>query len=785
MTPSRPSRLSRSLLRWSKGGLVGLVAVIVLLWWTTGPSWFHQPHSRTVLDRNGELLGAAVASDGQWRLTSTSPNVPTRFTICVEQFEDRHFRSHPGIHLPSLVRALGQNLRAGRIVRGGSTITMQVARLSRGGPRTFWNKLAEAWLALGIELRCTKTEILALFAANAPFGGNVVGIEAACWRYFAHSSDQLSWAEAATLAVLPNAPGLVHPGRSREALRAKRDRLLDRLLGIAVLDPLEWSLARHEPLPDDPRALPQRAPHVLFRTGVSNTAQRTTLDGGLQDRVVMVTERHGERLVQDRIHNAAVLVMHVPTGEVLAYVGNLRTAGAEHSGSVDLVQAQRSTGSLLKPFLFASMLEHGELLPEMLLADLPTQYDGFRPQNYDERFRGAVPASEALARSLNVPAVRALRRHGVDRTLNLLQDLGLHGLNGSAAHYGLSLILGGGESSLWELCGAYATMGRVRYAHGRQAWDHRTLVHPPVLFMKNLPEHSGKPASLSAGPIHLTLDALTRSQRPVEEQGWQQFAGARNIAWKTGTSFGHRDAWAIGVSGSYCIGVWCGNADGEGRPGLTGSRAAAPLMFEVFGLLPAGGTPEVPYDDLIRLPICRQSGHRTNGICPEVDSLWSPTAGRRTEPCPYHHLTPLSTDRKARVPVNEGGVLLPWFVLPPAMEVYYAPTDPTYVRLPPWHRFELNASENDVMELIYPGPEADVLLATELDGTRGRLVAEAAHRDPAASIHWHLDREYLTTTRVTHRVALAVGPGTHRLHLTDTQGRSIARSFRVTVPSRP
>lgn len=785
MTRPVPSRLSRRVVRWALACSVLLLAGFSLLWSTTGPAWFDKPLSRTVLDRNGELLAGAVAADGQWRLPPASDSVADRFGTCLEQFEDRHFRSHCGIHLPSLFRALGQNIRSGHIVQGGSTITMQVARMSRGGPRTLWNKLAETWLALGMELQCSKDEIMALFAANAPFGGNVVGLEAACWRYLDHSSGDLSWAEAATLAVLPNAPGLVHPGRSREALRAKRDRLLDRLLEIEVLDSLEWSLARNEPLPEGPQALPLRAPHLLLRSEVSGSALRTTVDGALQDRVMAVAEQHGRRLLEDRIHNAAVLVMHVPTGEVLAYVGNLAAAGDAHAGSMDLVRAQRSTGSLLKPFLFAAMLEHGELLPDMLVADLPTQYEGFSPQNYDQKYRGAVPAAEALSRSFNVPAVRALRRHGVERTLGLLRDLGLFGLDRPAEHYGLSLILGGGESSLWELCGAYATLGRIRYAHGRTAWDGYPVVHAPVLCANAPRDRTAASVPLSAGPVHLTLDALTRSQRPAEEQGWQRFAGARNIAWKTGTSYGHRDAWAIGVSGTYCVGVWCGNASGEGRPGLTGALAAAPLLFEVFGVLPVGEMPEVPFDDLVQLTICRKSGHRSTAICPETDTTWVPRSGARTEPCPYHRLIPVSGDHKARLAVNEGGALMPWFVLPPAMESYYAPRDPSYVRLPPWRRPELNSADNDVMELIYPGPEAAVLLATELDGVRGRVVAEAAHRDRTTSIHWHLDRVFVATTHGDHRLALAVGPGTHHLHLTDTQGRSIGRSFQVSVPARP
>ncbi len=755
--------------------------VLVACWAWAGRPLFTAPRSVALLDREGGLLGARAAADGQWRLDPGVATPDPRFEACLVRYEDRHFRWHPGINPVALVRALWLNLRAGRVVSGGSTLTMQVARMARGGPRTVGNKLLDIALAVGLELRYSKDELLGLYAANAPFGGNVVGLEAACWRYFGHGPQQLSWAEAATLAVLPNAPALVHPGRRRKELATKRNRLLDRLRDDGSLTALEWSLAREEPLPETPLRLPDRAPHLLATLGRDHQGSlRTTLQASLQDRATAVVARHAEGLRAGRIMNAAAVIMDIATGEVLAYVGNAPGAGPQDGGQVDLLRARRSTGSLLKPFLYAAQLDAGELLPDMLVADLPVHYDGFAPGNYDGRFLGAIPASAALARSLNVPAVRALRQHGIDRSLALFRAMGIAGLDRSAEHYGLSLILGGGETTLLEITGAYASLVRVRDAHGRSAVDPARMVHAPsVLWGASSPATA---TPLTASGAHFALEALTHVARPPEEAGWQRFAGTRRIAWKTGTSYGHRDAWAVGVNGRHAIGVWCGNADGEGRPGLTGGRVAAPVLFELFGLVDAGPVPEPPHDLLVRWPLCRRSGHRAQATCPEVDTVPIPRSGLTTPPCPYHRLISCTADGRYRAPVHAGGTPRPWFVLPPAMEAYYAPTDPLYLRLPPPLPGTTGDDVEDLLELVYPEPGSVVVLARELDGRRGSVVAEAAHREAGAVIHWHADGHYLTTTRTIHRSALPLGPGPHQLTLSDTEGRSITVRFRVAHP---
>ncbi len=780
MTPSARRRLSRPLRSAVLGLSALLLPALTWLWCWPLPDLFNTPRSTVLLDRKGGLLGASVAADGQWRFPP-SDSVPARFATCLTQFEDRHFRSHHGIHLPSLVRAYMQNRRAGRVVSGGSTLTMQVARMGLGDrERTYANKVTEALLALRIDLRLGKDSVLALYCANAPFGGNVVGLEAAAWRYYGRPPAQLSWAECATLAVLPNAPATIHPGRAPNALRAKRDRLLDRLLTVGAIDTLEWSLARQEPLPQRPMPLPARAPHLLAtlrRMGHEGRLVRTTLDGDLQDLATRALSAQAPVLEANEVHNAAAIVLDVPTGEVLAYVGNLPEAGAEHAGQMDLVRAQRSTGSLLKPFLYADMLATGELLPHMLVADVPTRYEGFAPLNFDGSYAGALPASEALARSLNIPAVRALRQHGVERTLRLLRAMGLNGLDRSADHYGLSLIMGGGECDLWSLTGAYASMARIVENAGRN--NPGGDVHEPVVLQAPtaiISAEAREGAPLPAAAVHFTLEALRNVKRPEGEAGWDVFQGAHRVAWKTGTSVGHRDGWAIGVTAQHAVGVWTGNADGEGRPGLTGTLAAAPLLFDLYGRLPPGTATAVPHDGLVNAPLCRWSGHRAGPDCPAVDTVAIPPAGVRTPPCPYHRSIRVDPTGRWRVGPEQDGRNVAWAVLPPGMEHYLAQRDPSFRPIPPRRD---GGDEHQPMEVLYPDAGARLLLPIQLDGERGRTVVRVAHRDADAVIDWDLDGSYLGRTSGDHHLALAPAEGPHLLTLTDDHGHQLRHRFSV------
>ncbi|MFA8433141.1 MAG: penicillin-binding protein 1C [Marinifilaceae bacterium] len=770
-------------------GLLALLVMVLAFWLCLPSPLFRDPTSTIINSRERKLLGARIASDGQWRFPETEM-VPQKFEQALLTFEDQYFYYHPGVNPVALGRAMIQNLKAGHVVSGGSTLSMQLIRISRKGKaRNIYQKLVEMVQALRLELGYSKKEILALYASHAPFGGNVVGLEAAAWRFFGRSARVLSWAEAATLAVLPNAPSLIYPGRNNQQLRNKRNRLLDRLEEEGIIDGTTCQLSKLEQVPSRIHSLPSLAPHLLDRVHKEHRGERiqTSVNYGLQQRINNIVQKHQIRLEANQIHNMAVLVLDVETGESRAYVGNTRRRGEElHGNQVDVIRALRSTGSVLKPFLFASMLNEGELLPHTLVADIPTQIAGYSPKNFNLSYDGAVPANEALSRSLNVPMVRMLREHGIERFHHLMRKLGMTTLNRPAGHYGLSLILGGAEGKLWDLCGIYAGLARTlnhynRYDGGYFANDIRKPVYQLI---DSVPLGREEPHSLlGAASIYQTFEALLEVNRPDGESGWQSFSSSRPVAWKTGTSFGFRDAWAIGATPDYVVGVWVGNGDGEGRPGLTGVSVAAPVMFDVFDLLPNSPWFEAPTEEMEQIAVCRESGHRAGRWCETTDTLWVPRSGLDTKVCPYHRLVHLDASKRYRVTSNCEAVSQMvhrgWFVLPPVMEWYYKKRNPLYRPLPPYREDCRGTRGKQVMELIYPRENNRVFVPMQLDGTRGKVVFEAAHHDPDAQVFWHLDGEYLGTTCQLHQRELSPDEGSHLLTLMDEQGNTLYKRFTV------
>ncbi len=758
---------------------------------------FDDPESTVLLSADGQLLGARIAADGQWRFPERTA-APEKFAQCLIQFEDRNFRQHPGVNPLALGRALKQNMSGGKVVSGGSTITMQVIRMSRKNPpRTLWQKGIELILATRLELRYSKDEILALYAAHAPFGSNVVGIDAAAWRYFGRTPEQLSWAESATLAVLPNSPSLIYPGKNQLRLKAKRDRLLDRLFVAGIIDRSTCDLAKQEPLPGAPYPLPRIAPHLLQRAaaeGLEGTIIYSTLDLSLQEKTGNIVARHTRTLRTNEIHNAAALVLDVETGNALAYVGNspapLTTdlAGDEYGNDVDVITAPRSTGSILKPFLYAAMLTDGELLPNTLVADIPTDLSGYSPENFNRTYDGAVSAHRALARSLNVPAVRMLQQYRVERFHTLLRRSGLTTITRPPDDYGLSLILGGAEGKLWDLAGAYASMARNLNHYNKTGRNQRSDFHAANYLRERTRNDTALIPAQARAPFDpaatwLTFEAMAELTRPDDEAAWIQFSSSKRIAWKTGTSFGFRDGWAIGVTPKYVVAVWVGNADGEGRPGLTGIATAAPVMFDIFSLLSTGEWFEQPQTDMQEIDVCAESGHRASDICPK-QKMRVPKAGLKTAPCPYHRTIHLSASGLYRVTSDceSPATMLhvTWFVLPPAMEFYYKTKNPSYRAIPPL-RSDCAGSggTSRAMEFVYPRDETQLYIPTELNGRPGKVVFEIAHRRPGTKVFWHLDQEYVGETKDIHQFAAAPPEGQHTLTVVDENGETLTMKIEI------
>lgn len=767
---------------WNKKLLIvfAFISLAVAIYWffCLPKNLFETKLSTHLLDKNGVLLAAKIADDGQWRFAPTD-SVPHKFKTCIVTYEDRRFYNHLGFNPAAVARAAWQNFSTREVVSGASTITMQLMRMSRSPkPRNLFQKSVEIVWATRAEWRYSKDEILNLYVSNAPFGGNVVGLDAASWRYFNKPAYALSWAESAALAVLPNAPGMIYPGRNPAELLRKRNGLLKTLYDLNHLSKQEYNLALLEDLPAAPLPLPSTSNHLLA-LGVKKhpgTQIQTTIDQKIQNTAVEILERRLDHLRANRVHHGAILVANTETGEVLAYVGNGKQMGPNDGSANDMIQTPRSSGSILKPLLFGAMIEAGELTPRQLIPDIPTQYSGFAPRNYDDSYSGAVPAEEALARSLNIPAVRMLRDFGIPNFHKTLNHAGFTTITQSPSHYGLSLILGGAEVTIWDLANAYQMVGNILIRYPSKP------VFTGITCFANK-QDSLRSFPFQAGAAWATAEAMALVTRPDEQASWQVFGGSQKIAWKTGTSYGSRDAWAVGMTPKYTVAVWVGNADGEGRPGITGLSAAAPVLFDVFNALPQTNWFLPPSAELEQVEICAYSGMRASPNCGKQKTMAIPKKSLSTSGCVYCSFVHLSEDLSYRVHADcyprEKIQTSSQFILPALQAWFYRKYHADYFKMPPWLNGCSTENTQNKISMIYPRNESDVFIPRELDGVKEKIVLKAAHTQSNAVIYWHLNDIYLGSTTKFHEMEILVQSGEYKLYLIDDEGENYATTIKI------
>lgn len=734
------SRKIRYRLKW----VIAVAAVFILLLWLfclPRDMFSDTPYSTVVTATDGSLLGARVADDGQWRFHPCD-SVPEKFAKALIEYEDRTFYGHFGISLRGIGRAIKQNLSNGRVVSGGSTISMQTIRLHRRGPRNLWEKFVEIFMATRLEMRYSKHEILQMYASHAPFGGNVVGIDAAVWRYLGNDGNDMSWAEAATLAVLQNAPATIHLSKNRDKLLAKRNRLLRRLCDKGELTEDEYELALDEPLIGSPYPMPSVAPHLVEYYHKNRQGERTitAIQYTLQKRVEDIAGSWREELALSGIQDLAIVVADVNKGEIIAYCGNADME-ADRSGKwVDIARSPRSSGSILKPLLYCAAIQEGLILENTILPDVPTDFGGFAPKNFDGRFEGIVPANQALALSLNVPNVYLLKKFGVARFASLLRKCGFSTLHRPAYEYGLSLVLGGAEVTLLDVVNCYSRIAR----------------------------HASDFPLNDSVAIYSMFNALRDVNRP-DQLDYSRVSDIQNIAWKTGTSYGARDGWAIGITPGYVVGVWVGNADGSGVADLTGARTAGPVMFDIFNLLPQSGWFAKPQG--IMKKVCLNSGHLAGRYCAETAMRLCSANAIKSERCPYCQAIPVSLDRQRRVSdCSEPMQMKSYFILPTIQKHYFKLQHTDYIEPP------ASPDATNKIKFIYPSDGAVVSMPKE-DGNM--MICKATHSESMAMLHWHLDNNFIESTKDIHQVQIAPSEGFHRLTIIDNSGSEISIEFVV------
>jgi penicillin-binding protein 1C len=772
-------------LRWGLGGLV--VGLPCYIFWPPADldqlKGGRQPYSTVVLGSDGTILSALVATDGQWRFPAQD-SLPHKYRLALLIAEDRYFDRHFGFNPVSIGRAVWANLKAGRVRQGGSTITQQAIRISRQNPpRTILQKLSELVEAIRWEVWMTKDEILTHYAANAPMGGNVVGLSTACWRYFGTLPQQLSWAQAATLAVLPNAPGWVHLGRGRGRLLQKRNRLLGQLRDQGHIDQQTYQRALAEELIGRPVAFPHQSPHLLHQLARQGGGYgqwfRTTIDPMVQDLGAQLLQNIYPEKQAQQIHNIGLMVVRLEDQAVIAYHGNYPEQAESRSKAigqrggnlfVDMVQAKRSYGSLLKPILYATAITEGKITPTAWLEDVPKLYEGsYAPRNFNNQYQGVVSAHIALAHSLNIPFVNLQRTVGTARFLQGLRQLGIQSLSHGPNHYGLSLVLGGGEATLYELCQAYTLLANSQQARPAAVWGKTEGLR--LSQIDSVKQWTVKTPLWTSATAQATTNALLLADRPDMDAAVRMLVQRQPVAWKTGTSWGLRDAWCIGYNEHYLVGIWLGNATGEGVAGLTGIRMAAPIMFRALDLLP-----NLPKSTTIpstagwhQVRLCQVTWHPAGPYCDSTIVRALPSSIKANGICPYHHQ--IFTDKAVRHQLNaqcagaEPLVRHNWLVLPPALAWYYAPAHPGYLAPPPPRA---DCGQPATVQILYPSAGATIIAPS------GEFIAKAYCSTKQGQLFWLQDGQPIGTTEGVHKMPIKVTPGQHTITVVGDQGASVS-----------
>ena len=784
---SRIHRIARRL----AGVAVGLLVLVGVGWaaagWVPLPERLSAPASVVMEYRDGTPAHVFLAPDERWRIPTSPERVDPAYLRALLALEDKRFFLHPGVDPLAVVRAATRNVLRGRRVSGASTLTMQLVRVLEPRPRTFTSKLLESLRAMQLEVRLTKQEVLAAYLQFVPYGRNVEGVEAAALAYFGHTAAHLSPAEIATLLAVPQNPNRRFPSPQNAArLKAARDGVARRLLEDEALPrgPAEARVSpeavlaevRATQVPVALTPFPREAPHMavwLRGQRPELTRARTTLDAGTQRMVERLIRDAAGGLASRGIHNGTAVVVERERAEVLALVGNFDFFDVKHGGQIVGFATPRSPGSALKPLLYAMGIDQGLVGPEQLVADVPMSYGGYAPRNFDGRFQGLVRLEYALSQSLNIPFVRLLQRVGVERFLGTLRTAGVTSLESEPGHYGLSAAVGGIELTPLELAGVYVAL----------AGDGRA---PPLRLLEDEPVGE-RVEVLSPGAAWLTRRALSLRDRPDFPQRRRLTGMPPQVHWKTGTSFGHRDAWAAGSGPRHTAVVWLGNFDHSPSVHLVGADAAGPLLFDILeGVGPRGkALPDeevFPPEDLIRVEVCGYSGHLPTDACMQRKTVYARRSAVPTGRCPYHH--------KVEVDVATGLAVGPTCRAGRKTEERVYLTWPATIRrwLEEQHR-RLPEPPSAAPGCAPGGARSAPTIVSPADGQVAMLIpgvpaeqqevpleAEASHE---RALTWFVDGALLGTARADEQVWWTPSVGAHEILVTDDRGLTAKRTLVV------
>ncbi|GAA4300922.1 penicillin-binding protein 1C [Nibribacter koreensis] len=714
---------------------------------------------------DGSVVHAFLSKDEKWRMQLEPDEINLVLKQAVLLKEDQYFYAHPGVNPFAIGRALVNNLTKGRKTSGASTITMQVARLLYPKDRTYVNKLVEVFRALQLEGRYSKDEILQLYLNLVPYGGNIEGVKAASVLYFQQSPRALSLAQAVALTVIPNKPSSLRIGVQNDRIVAFRNKWLKEYAQLNAFPGEAIQDALQEPLEAFRVQAPKLAPHFAYRMLKKYPGKaiiKTTLKPAVQEKVQQLAFNYLQRLKALNIHNAAVLVLNNQTQTVEAYLGSADFLDDMHAGQVDGIRALRSPGSTLKPFLYATAFDKGLITPKTIITDVPIDYAGYRPENYFGTYHGSVTIERALATSLNIPAVKILDQMGVEAFVQKLQQAEFSEMKRRGTHMGLSLILGGCGATLEELTSLYAA-----FAQGGKLASVQWLQEDTVKQQKQI---------VSAAAAYMVNQILTQLQRPDLPHNAQNSAHLPKIAWKTGTSYGRKDAWSIGYNKNYTIGVWVGNFSGEGVPELNGTDTATPLLFSLFNTIDYNSSEswyQAPAEVAYR-SVCPQSGLPVNTFCQDLilDTFIPGTSS--INKCAHLKKVTVSEDGKFAYCTScqpNIGYKQAWYPnLAPELLSFYAEQNLPFKKLPPHNPVCNRVFQEFAPVITSPTANMEFLLERE---EQQKLMLHCNTINEVKKVYWYVNDKFLQAAGASDRVFFEpTQAGKFKISCTDDQGRN-------------
>ncbi len=731
-----------------------------------------KPYSLVVEDRHGAFLHAFLAEDGIWRLQTLSNEIPSRLKQILIEKEDRFFYYHPGVNPLSVLRAIAQNIRAGRRISGASTITMQVARMLERRERTYFNKLIEMFRALQLEWRYSKDEILNIYLSIVPLGGNIEGLKSASLLYYQTPLERLNIAQLFDLILIPNDPNRLRPDKNATNLYAERKKRsipwIKRGLFSSQDSIVMWqtgSEAKRKPLAT-------HAPHFNLRIKdqfKTSVVLHSSLDLTIQTTSEKLLKNHLRPWKQRGVQNGAVVVIDNTTMEIVSYIGSDDFADTSAQGQVDGVKALRSPGSSMKPFLCALEMERGVLAPKTRLLDVPYDAEGFTAENYDGAHSGLVYADDALRRSLNIPFVRLLKETGVPRFVEFMQNVGVTSLRMQREKLGLSVILGGCGVSLDELTAAYATLANAG------------LYRRPSYLKVQENNGSGGRRAFSSSTAFLVTDVLSGLDRPDIPNNFASSLNLPKVAFKTGTSYGRRDAWCVGYSSEYTIGVWMGNVTNKGNPDLVGSKSAMPLLIDLFNSISSTNRKTilpVPSDIRVR-SVCAASGRLPTDRCRELVQEYYSLTQTLNRYCDVDKEYLVSGDGKKHycqscIGSNRYKAVV-YRDYPPELLTYWKTSGTPYKLAPPHNPECDRLFIGEGPKIISPSKDMTYYLVEN----NQRILFQASSGVEVSEHRWYIDERFIGRKRAGDRLFLTLKEGSHTITCLDDKGRISSVKIKV------